>query len=109
MNGGGFYTLDSSTVAELVPVRPDDAHKGRFGHLFVLAGSPGFTGAAVLCCEAALRSGTGLVTLGVPEPLAHVTGRARTAGTRHGNKNHRSDDSRSACNFRRYVCGIRSG
>jgi len=65
-------TLEGSGMAELVPARPDDAHKGRFGHLFVLAGSPGFTGAAALACEAALRSGTGLVTLGIPEPLASV-------------------------------------
>jgi len=64
--------LDIRTVAGLVPARPADAHKGRFGHLLVLAGSPGFTGAAALVCESALRSGAGLVTLGIPEPLAPV-------------------------------------
>jgi len=72
MNRGASDMLDNGTVAKLVPARPGDAHKGRFGHLLVLAGSPGFTGAAALACEAALRSGTGLVTLGVPEPLAHI-------------------------------------
>jgi len=45
------------------------AHKGDFGHLFILAGSARFSGAAVLCAEAALRSGSGLVTLGIPKNL----------------------------------------
>ncbi|MCP4650561.1 MAG: NAD(P)H-hydrate dehydratase [PVC group bacterium] len=47
--------------------RNKDAHKGDFGHLFVLAGSRGFTGAAYLCTQAALLSGAGLVTLGIPK------------------------------------------
>jgi len=46
-----------------------DSHKGDFGHLFILAGSPGYSGAAVLCAAAAMRSGAGLVTLGVPKGL----------------------------------------
>jgi ADP-dependent NAD(P)H-hydrate dehydratase / NAD(P)H-hydrate epimerase len=53
----------------LSPPRPRNAHKGDFGHLLVLAGSPGKTGAACLTCEAALRMGAGLVTLGIPESL----------------------------------------
>jgi len=56
-------------VASLVPSREQNAHKGVFGHLFVIAGSPGFTGAAYLACEGALRSGAGLVTLGIPASL----------------------------------------
>ncbi len=52
-----------------LPKRPVDAHKGTFGHLFVIAGSRGFTGAAKLACEGAGRSGVGLVTAGVPKPL----------------------------------------
>ena len=59
-------------VASLVPARPADAHKGVFGHLFIVAGSPGFTGAAFLACEGALRSGVGLVTLGVPATLNSI-------------------------------------
>jgi len=46
-----------------------DAHKGDFGHIFILAGSARFSGAAVLCSAAALRSGAGLVTLGIPKSL----------------------------------------
>jgi ADP-dependent NAD(P)H-hydrate dehydratase / NAD(P)H-hydrate epimerase len=49
--------------------RKINSHKGDFGHVFILAGSARFSGAAVLCAEACLRSGAGLVTLGVPESL----------------------------------------
>ncbi len=48
------------------------SHKGDFGHLLVLAGSVGFTGAATLSCEGALRVGTGLVTLGIPQSLNEI-------------------------------------
>jgi hydroxyethylthiazole kinase-like uncharacterized protein yjeF len=65
-------TISREYVASLVPARPADAHKGVFGHLFIAAGSPGFTGAASLACEGALRSGVGLVTLGVPASLHSV-------------------------------------
>jgi hydroxyethylthiazole kinase-like uncharacterized protein yjeF len=50
------------------PRRPD-SHKGDFGHLLVIAGSVGKTGAAAMACEAALRVGAGLVTLAVPKSL----------------------------------------
>jgi NAD(P)H-hydrate epimerase len=49
--------------------RKVNAHKGDFGHIFILAGSQRFSGAAVLCSEAAMRSGAGLVTLGIPKSL----------------------------------------
>jgi ADP-dependent NAD(P)H-hydrate dehydratase len=50
--------------------RPADSHKGTFGHVLVIAGSRGMSGAAVLCASAALRGGAGLVTLATPEPVA---------------------------------------
>jgi NAD(P)H-hydrate epimerase len=56
----------------LVPRRQADTHKGTYGHLLVLAGSRGKTGAAVLACRAALRSGAGLVTLAAPRSLNSV-------------------------------------
>ena len=49
----------------LLPPRSHEFHKGRAGRLGLLAGSPGMTGAAVLCASAALRAGAGLVTLHV--------------------------------------------
>jgi NAD(P)H-hydrate epimerase len=49
--------------------RSRNTHKGDYGHLFVLAGSVGKTGAAAMACEAALRMGAGLVTLGIPKSL----------------------------------------
>ncbi|MGB2983223.1 MAG: NAD(P)H-hydrate epimerase, partial [Candidatus Bipolaricaulia bacterium] len=46
-----------------LPLRRADGHKGTFGRVLVVAGSIGMTGAAILCCRAALRAGAGLVTL----------------------------------------------
>ena len=51
-----------------LPRRPLDAHKGDFGKCYILGGSVGYTGAPVLAAQAALRSGAGLVTVGVPAP-----------------------------------------
>ena len=49
--------------------RKAESHKGDYGHLFILAGSARFSGAGLLCAEAALRSGAGLVTLGLPKSI----------------------------------------
>lgn len=49
--------------------RKFDTHKGDYGHVFVVGGSCGLTGAVCLCAQAALRSGCGLVTVGVPASL----------------------------------------
>ncbi len=49
--------------------RPATAHKGNFGRVFILAGSRGMTGAAHLVGMAALRSGAGLVTIGIPDAV----------------------------------------
>ncbi|MFH1413438.1 MAG: NAD(P)H-hydrate dehydratase [Candidatus Omnitrophota bacterium] len=45
------------------------SHKGDFGHIFILGGSAGYSGAAVLCAEACIRSGAGIVTLGIPKSI----------------------------------------
>ncbi|MDE2292109.1 MAG: bifunctional ADP-dependent NAD(P)H-hydrate dehydratase/NAD(P)H-hydrate epimerase, partial [Elusimicrobia bacterium] len=50
-----------------LPARPRDGHKGTFGHVLVVAGSRGMTGAAVLAARGALRAGAGLVTVATPE------------------------------------------
>ncbi len=51
-----------------IPRNPD-THKGDYGHLLVIAGSVGKTGAAAMACQAALRMGAGLVTLAIPKSL----------------------------------------
>ncbi len=55
--------------AGLLPPRAPETHKGDVGRLFLLAGSVGFSGAAALCAMGALRTGAGLVTLGIPKSL----------------------------------------
>jgi len=55
-----------------LPPRPDDAHKGTFGRVLIIAGSPGMSGAACLSGAAALRSGSGLVTVAVPKSIQSI-------------------------------------
>jgi hydroxyethylthiazole kinase-like uncharacterized protein yjeF len=52
-----------------MPFRSPDAHKYQFGRVGVLAGSPGYTGAAALAAEATLKIGAGMVILGTPKSL----------------------------------------
>ena len=58
--------LTEETVNRLLPRRPLTAHKGTFGHTAIIAGSVGKTGAAALAAQAALRIGSGLVTVATP-------------------------------------------
>jgi NAD(P)H-hydrate epimerase len=61
--------IEDEEVRAALPPRDPDAHKGTYGHVLVLAGSPGKTGAAALTSLGALRTGAGLVTLALPEGL----------------------------------------
>jgi hydroxyethylthiazole kinase-like uncharacterized protein yjeF len=61
--------LERADVAAALPPRDPNAHKGTYGHVLVLAGSPGKTGAAAMSALSALRVGAGLVTLALPESL----------------------------------------
>lgn len=61
--------LDEKSVQSLLPERDPWGHKGTFGKILLLCGSRGFTGAAYLAAMGALRSGAGLVFLGVPESI----------------------------------------
>ena len=53
----------------LLPPRRADGHKGDFGRVYVVAGAVGYTGAPVYAAEAAARTGSGLVFVGVPEAV----------------------------------------
>lgn len=65
-------------IVRRLPRRRRDTHKGDYGHVLVLAGSKGLTGAAYLTSQAALLSGSGLVTLGIPESLNSIMERKLT-------------------------------
>jgi NAD(P)H-hydrate epimerase len=58
--------LERIEAVPALPPRPRDSHKGRFGHVLVVAGSRGMAGAAGLCGVSALRAGAGLVRVACP-------------------------------------------
>lgn len=57
------------TCKKMLKSRSGNTHKGTFGHTLVIAGSTGKTGAASLCAHSAVRSGSGLVTIGAPSSV----------------------------------------
>lgn len=61
--------ITKEVVADLLPKRHPEGHKGDYGRVLVIGGSEGLTGAVALTSMAALRAGAGLVTLAVPKSL----------------------------------------
>lgn len=61
--------VDEAQVRQILPPREPDSHKGSFGHVHIVAGSRGKSGAALMAGLAALRSGAGLATLWTPGNL----------------------------------------
>jgi len=52
-----------------LPVRKRDSHKGDYGKILILGGAMGYTGAVSMCARAAIRSGAGMVSVGVPREI----------------------------------------
>jgi hydroxyethylthiazole kinase-like uncharacterized protein yjeF len=64
--------IERADVSRLLPERKKYSNKGNYGHVLIVAGSKGKTGAAFMAAKACLRTGAGLVTIGVPESLTDV-------------------------------------
>ena len=65
-------TFNQEEIQSILPDRDPEGHKGTFGKVLLLCGSRGFTGAAYLAAMGALRTGAGLVFLGVPESIYEI-------------------------------------
>ena len=64
--------LTKDLAVSMLPVRPDQGHKGQFGSTLIIGGSQQYLGAVMLAPEAASRSGTGLTFVTTPEPAYRV-------------------------------------
>jgi ADP-dependent NAD(P)H-hydrate dehydratase / NAD(P)H-hydrate epimerase len=67
---GPWRVATANALRDWLPARPFDLHKGDCGRVGIIAGSPGFTGAARLCSAAAMHAGAGLVTVLAKEDAA---------------------------------------
>jgi len=68
----GVNLVEKSDLQQLIPQRKKYSHKGTYGHVLLVAGSKGKTGAALMAARACLRTGAGLVTIGIPETLVNA-------------------------------------
>lgn len=71
-NSRKIFEVEDKDIRLMMPVRGINSNKYSSGKVFILAGSEGLTGAAVLCSVAALRSGSGAVITGIPASLNEI-------------------------------------
>ena len=64
--------LERADLQHLIRPRPQNSHKGMYGHPLVIAGSRGKSGAVLLASRAALRTGAGLITAAMPESIQPI-------------------------------------
>jgi NAD(P)H-hydrate epimerase len=74
--GLGLELVEEKTVRPFFAKRKRDTHKGSYGHLLIVAGSLGKTGAAALAGRAALRTGAGLVTVATAQSALPIVARS---------------------------------
>ena len=89
LQGPFAWLVEESDVRDRLPVRRAEAHKGTYGHVLVVAGSWGKSGAAALAGQGALRAGAGLVTVAtradaLQPAMAHASELMGLALTEHG-------------------------
>ncbi len=70
--GPGVFLTEYENVKNIIVKRKRDSHKGTYGRVGILSGSKGMAGAAVLNCNAALRSGSGLVKAYITEDIYYI-------------------------------------
>lgn len=75
--GTRLWLLEAKDAARAYTPRRPDAHKGTFGHVLLVAGSVGKTGAAILSAGGSLRAGSGLVTVATPAPALPMVAAGR--------------------------------
>jgi NAD(P)H-hydrate epimerase len=66
--------IDEGHVSGIIPKRLRESSKGNYGRVLIVSGSTGMTGSGCLSAKAALRTGAGLVYLGVPAALSNIYG-----------------------------------
>lgn len=71
-NSNNLYILNKKEYRNLVPKRKIYGHKGNYGRAVIIAGSVGFTGAAFITTESAVRAGCGLTTLVCPSEIQPI-------------------------------------
>jgi hydroxyethylthiazole kinase-like uncharacterized protein yjeF len=71
-DSGEAKSITEEWASSILPRREAGAHKWGVGGVVVVAGSPGFAGAAALCCAGAGRSGAGIVSVALPRSIAPI-------------------------------------